>query len=113
MQTEGLDGGSSRTDRASPGNPYGHWAPEHGAGNRSRTYDLRITNALLYQLSYSGPRRGLLRPAAPPGLLLTTDGGKYNGPNYSNLAGGFERMQPSASLRKHLNTACYIGRSQL
>ena len=25
-----------------------------GAGNRSRTYDLRITNALLYQLSYSG-----------------------------------------------------------
>ncbi len=27
---------------------------EDGAGNRSRTYDLRITNALLYQLSYSG-----------------------------------------------------------
>jgi hypothetical protein len=25
-----------------------------GARNRSRTYDLRITNALLYQLSYSG-----------------------------------------------------------
>ena len=25
-----------------------------GAGNRSRTYDLRITNALLYQLSYAG-----------------------------------------------------------
>lgn len=25
-----------------------------GAGNRSRTYDLRITNALLYQLSYTG-----------------------------------------------------------
>ena len=25
-----------------------------GAGNRSRTYDLRITNSLLYQLSYTG-----------------------------------------------------------
>ena len=25
-----------------------------GAGNRIRTYDLRITNAPLYQLSYSG-----------------------------------------------------------
>lgn len=28
-----------------------------GAGNRSRTYDLRITNALLYQLSYAGVNR--------------------------------------------------------
>ena len=27
---------------------------EDGAGDRSRTYDLRITNALLYQLSYTG-----------------------------------------------------------
>ena len=26
----------------------------YGAGNRSRTCDLRITNALLYQLSYTG-----------------------------------------------------------
>ncbi len=25
-----------------------------GDGDRSRTYDLRITNALLYQLSYTG-----------------------------------------------------------
>lgn len=25
-----------------------------GAGNRNRTYDLRITNAPLYRLSYSG-----------------------------------------------------------
>ena len=30
-----------------------------GAGNRSRTYDLRITNALLYQLSYSGEGGGV------------------------------------------------------
>lgn len=29
----------------------------NGADNRSRTYDLRITNALLYQLSYIGPER--------------------------------------------------------
>ena len=28
---------------------------ESGAGNRTRTYDPRITNALLYQLSYPGP----------------------------------------------------------
>ncbi|CAE1143027.1 protein of unknown function [Serratia sp. Tan611] len=27
---------------------------KYGADNRSRTYDLRITNALLYQLSYIG-----------------------------------------------------------
>jgi hypothetical protein len=27
---------------------------KNGAGKRSRTSDLRITNALLYQLSYSG-----------------------------------------------------------
>ncbi len=32
---------------------------EHGADNRSRTYDLRITNALLYQLSYIGIEPGL------------------------------------------------------
>ena len=45
-----------------------------GAGDRNRTYDLRITNAPLYQLSYSGSegplrledrkRRGILREAA-------------------------------------------------
>ena len=29
----------------------------NGAGNRTRTYDPRITNALLYQLSYPGARR--------------------------------------------------------
>lgn len=31
-----------------------------GADNRSRTYDLRITNALLYQLSYAGNRKNVL-----------------------------------------------------
>jgi hypothetical protein len=34
-----------------------------GAGDRNRTYDLRITNAPLYQLSYSGSRTGLLEGA--------------------------------------------------
>ena len=28
---------------------------ENGASDRTRTGDLRITNALLYQLSYAGP----------------------------------------------------------
>ena len=37
------------------GNPYGlPFLLSSGAGDRSRTYDLRITNALLYQLSYTG-----------------------------------------------------------
>jgi hypothetical protein len=35
-----------------------------GAGNRSRTYDLRITNALLYQLSYAGVSRGVFKAGA-------------------------------------------------
>ncbi len=30
------------------------WPGKNGAGERSRTLDLRITNALLYQLSYTG-----------------------------------------------------------
>ena len=30
--------------------------PRYGAGEKSRTPDLRITNALLYQLSYAGVR---------------------------------------------------------
>jgi hypothetical protein len=38
------------------GNPSGlpFLLQVNGAGDRSRTYDLRITNALLYQLSYTG-----------------------------------------------------------
>src|SRR5690606_20414800 len=35
-----------------------------GAGNRNRTYDLRITNAPLYQLSYSGEARILSEAAS-------------------------------------------------
>ena len=31
---------------------------DYGAGDRSRTYDLLITNELLYQLSYTGGIRG-------------------------------------------------------
>ncbi len=33
---------------------------DNGAGDRIRTYDLRITNAPLYQLSYTGTERGSL-----------------------------------------------------
>ncbi len=32
---------------------------EVGAGKRNRTSDLRVTNALLYQLSYSGAENAL------------------------------------------------------
>ncbi len=34
-----------------------------GADKRSRTSDLRITNALLYQLSYIGPERDVIASA--------------------------------------------------
>jgi hypothetical protein len=37
----------------------GYWICNfNGAGNRNRTSDLRITNALLYLLSYTGLSRG-------------------------------------------------------
>ena len=32
-----------------------------GAGEKSRTPDLRITNALLYQLSYTGVKPAIIR----------------------------------------------------
>ena len=37
----------------------------YGADNRNRTYDLRITNALLYQLSYVGVVLILARAFVP------------------------------------------------
>ena len=40
------------------------------AGDRNRTYDPRITNALLYQLSYSGVKAAYVKqtgPATPVG----------------------------------------------
>ena len=53
--------GTTRSARRGPALPEHKKAPakagafaETGAGNRNRTYDLRITNAPLYQLSYSG-----------------------------------------------------------
>ena len=36
-----------------------------GAGEKSRTPDLRITNALLYQLSYTGAGKGEIIWASP------------------------------------------------
>ena len=39
-------------------------SPKSGAGDRSRTYDLRITNALLYQLSYTGTGGAILSKSA-------------------------------------------------
>jgi phosphatidylinositol alpha-1,6-mannosyltransferase len=47
------------------GSADGNWSiyegeKEDGAGDRSRTYDLRITNALLYQLSYTGVRARII-----------------------------------------------------
>ena len=36
-----------------------------GAGERNRTVDLRITNALLYQLSYTGAAREYISGPAP------------------------------------------------
>ena len=41
-----------------------------GAGGRSRTLDLRITNALLYQLSYTGTKLEII--ADPKARLCTT-----------------------------------------
>ena len=38
----------------------------YGAGEKSRTPDLRITNALLYQLSYAGVAFAGLRGDRPP-----------------------------------------------
>jgi hypothetical protein len=42
--------------------PCARVAPlRHGAGERTRTSDPRITNALLYQLSYSGVEGGYVK----------------------------------------------------
>src|SRR5258708_1609438 len=40
-----------------------------GAGEESRTPDLRITNALLYQLSYTGVLNAAERPAKGPRII--------------------------------------------
>ena len=51
---------------------------EFGAGSRTRTDDLRITNALLYQLSYTSKSSIFLRPVSP------RRGAVYN--NYESVA---------------------------
>ena len=45
---------TGRAFRSESGQSRGGRMGGAGAGNRNRTYDLRITNAPLYQLSYSG-----------------------------------------------------------
>lgn len=57
---------------------------KHGAGDRTRTYDPRITNALLYQLSYSGAggRAGMLSSRSRSGKSL---------PGRQTRMGGFGR----------------------
>ena len=51
----------------------------NGAGEKSRTPDLRITNALLYQLSYAGPplagrtHSGERKILAQPGVHTVTE----------------------------------------
>jgi hypothetical protein len=54
-------------EQSEKANPYGlaFSLGIYGAGERNRTLDLRITSALLYQLSYTGPAT---RPPAPPCL---------------------------------------------
>ena len=52
--------------------------PKDGAGDRSRTYDLRITNALLYQLSYTGTRQETNAPRDNRWRILRTDIGRCN-----------------------------------
>lgn len=54
----------------------------NGADNRSRTYDLRITNALLYQLSYIGPERPVT--SVTTGQKVKTNGVMRQWPCESN-----------------------------
>jgi hypothetical protein len=59
--------------------------PAHGAGTRSRTRDLLITNQLLYQLSYAGISVVLLRFRA--GLRII----RHSKPN--DKCGGLSRSR--------------------
>jgi len=47
-------------------------AEANGAGERTRTFDLLITNQLLYQLSYAGQAGGTLDPPLPSGQTMNT-----------------------------------------
>jgi hypothetical protein len=64
-----------------------------GAGNRTRTYDPRITNALLYQLSYPGAvseRRGFyifLRSRMTRSMPTTSVPGGGGGRRLNSTAG--------------------------
>lgn len=65
--------GSNLAQKISPKleNPY--WLVAYiGAGSRSRTHDLMITNQLLYQLSYAGLARTMGGARDPTAFYLTT-----------------------------------------
>ena len=51
------EGGPGRQRGGRPGGWCGCRTGMSGAGEKTRTSDLRITNALLYQLSYTGGSR--------------------------------------------------------
>lgn len=87
-----------------------------GAGNRNRTYDLRITNAPLYQLSYSGGaanstgrgRAGSIWPAigrrTVPDLLRSGDdsGGPMKKLHVDRWGRFIDAADPRASPRRAL-----------
>src|SRR6185312_17124095 len=69
------------------------------AGNRNRTYDLRITNAPLYQLSY---------PGKEPQSLRCTAGCRKGGRRLANRAHGPVRLggrEPQRAWRSTLGSA--------
>ena len=73
-----------------------------GAGNRSRTYDLRITNALLYQLSYSGEGGGVYgfesEPGTSPPTVTMGRDGALGGANFDIRTAYGERCEQPLSL---------------
>jgi hypothetical protein len=89
-----------------------------GAGNRNRTYDLRITNAPLYQLSYSGKEPMILR-AAPRWRKRDCgvggpDNVKWQGRRFARrlsgrgLAGGPSILQVFRDPADNETTACAV-----
>jgi hypothetical protein len=60
----------------------------YGAGEKSRTPDLRITNALLYQLSYTGVALTIEDGRGEPRILAERHGPHFIAKSASFLATG-------------------------